>query len=218
MSVRRIGAGLFAILVTAVLVATVVLGVMYARADAEEKSRDSALEAAKLYSQKMYAWTPENISDNINFMMAHLTGPAKEQYERNVLGERIAEQVKEQKVVSTITDQGAGVVENTRDTAKVLLFINQSASRADSEEIQVTPSRIVYTMERRSDTWIINDAQIIDDETLKDLVDEGDEGGENGEGADQPKVSIPASVPPQPSAPAGEPAPTEPAPEPVPTG
>ncbi|GAA3955564.1 hypothetical protein [Gordonia caeni] len=206
MSVRRIGAGIFAFLVTAVLVVTIVLGVMYARADAVEKSRASALEAAKLYSQKMYAWTPENISDNINFMMAHLTGPAKEQYERNILGERIAEQVKEQKVVSTITDQGAGVVENTRDTAKVLLFINQSASRADSEDIQVTPSRIVYTMERRSDTWIINDAQIIDDETLKDLVD-GDGDG------DQPQVSIPASVPPT-----GEPAPTEPAPEPVPTG
>lgn len=208
MSVRRIGAGIFAFLVTAVLVVTIVLGVMYARADAVEKSRASALEAAKLYSQKMYAWTPENISDNINFMMAHLTGPAKEQYERNILGERIAEQVKEQKVVSTITDQGAGVVENTRDTAKVLLFINQSASRADSEDIQVTPSRIVYTMERRSDTWIINDAQIIDDETLKDLVD----GDGDGDG-DQPQVSIPASVPPT-----GEPAPTEPAPEPVPTG
>lgn len=211
MSARRIGAAVFALLVVAVVVATVVLGVLYARADAVEKSRESSLAAAREYVQKMYAWTPENISDNINFMMGRLSGPAKAEYERNILGERIAEQVKEQKVVSTVTDQGSGVIENTRDTAKVLLFINQSASRGDSEDIRVTPSRIVYTMEKRGDVWIVNDAQVIDDETLKDLV-----GSEDDPGAQDPQVSIPVS-PPAPGSDA-PPAENTPAPEPVPTG
>ncbi|MFT3660128.1 MAG: hypothetical protein QM809_01660 [Gordonia sp. (in: high G+C Gram-positive bacteria)] len=171
---RRISTAVFAALVTAAVVVAVVLGVLYGQARSVENARTSALDAAREYVQKMYAWTPENISDNITFMMGVLTGAAKEEYERNVLGERIAEQVKEQKVVATVTDQGSGVVENTRDTAKVLLFINQSASRSGTDDIQVNPSRVLYTMERRGERWMITEAEIITDETLADLVAERD--------------------------------------------
>ncbi|MFC0314624.1 hypothetical protein ACFQNE_01350 [Gordonia phosphorivorans] len=164
----------FAALVVASVAAAVVFGVMFARANAQEKARDSALQAAQLYVQKMFAWDEKTISDNINFMMAHMTGKAKEEYERNVIGERIAELVKEQKSVAKVTDQGSGVVTNTADTATVLLFINQSASSATSAEIQSNPSRILYTMERRNGTWLINDSQLIDDQTLKDVVAERD--------------------------------------------
>lgn len=207
MSVRRVATAVFAALVVASVAAAVVFGVMFARANAQEKARDSALQAAQLYVQKMFAWDEKTISDNINFMMAHMTGKAKEEYERNVIGERIAELVKEQKSVAKVTDQGSGVVTNTADTATVLLFINQSASSATSAEIQSNPSRILYTMERRNGTWLINDSQLIDDQTLKDVVAERDGTPPPSEGL----IPVPA-----PST-SGEQAPTS-TPAPVPTG
>ncbi|AVL99580.1 hypothetical protein C6V83_04080 [Gordonia iterans] len=208
-SVRSVAVAVFTALVVAATVVTIVLGVMYGGARAEENARESALTAAREYVQKMYAWTPENVSDNINFMMGVLTGKAKEEYERYILGERIAEEIKQQKVVATVTDQGSGVVENTRDTAKVLLFINQSASRAGTEDVQVNPSRVVYTMEFRGGKWLINDAQILTDQTLEDLVAERD-------GTPRPETSMPVSPPP--SSPAAESSEPTPTPEPVPTG
>jgi Mce-associated membrane protein len=223
-SVRGIAAAVLALLVVAVLVATIVLGVLYSRARAEEKARDEALAAAQLYVQKMFGWTPENISDNINFMMGHLSGKAKQEYERNIVNNRIAEEVKARKMVARVTDQGSGVVENTRDTAKVLLFINQSASEQATEEVQTNPSRVVYTMERKGGTWLVNDAQLITDQTLQDLVSSDPAAGV----PDQDKIGVPApstapSVPapgqPAPAQPTpGQPAPEQPAPEPVPTG
>lgn len=221
MSARKLASAVFALLVVAVLVVTVFLGVLYLRARAEEEARTSALAAAREYVQKMYAWTPENISDNVNFMMGVLVGPAKKDYESKIVDNRIAEVIKQQKVVSQVTDQGSGVIENTADTAKVLLFINQSASRADTDEVQANPARVVYSMERRGGKWLINDAQLITDETLKDLVDKRD-------GTDQePRTSIPVAPPASSDVPApGSPASSEPAPEtpapseplPVPTG
>jgi len=216
---------LFALLVVVVLVVTIVLGVLYSRARAQEQARDEALAAAQLYVQKMFAWTPENISDNINFMMGHLTGTAKQEYERNIVNNRIAEEVKSRKMVARVTDQGSGVVENTRDTAKVLLFINQSASEQSTQEVQTNPSRVVYTMERKGGTWLVNDAQLITDQTLEDLVSKDPGAGV----PDQDKIGVPApstapSVPapgqqaPEQQAPEQQPAPEQQAPEPVPTG
>lgn len=209
MTVRRVAVAVFTALVVASLVAAAVLGTMYYRANTEEKARDSALAAAQLYVQKMFAWNEKTISDNINFMMAHMTGTAKEQYERYVIGERIAELVKEQKSVAKVTEQGAGVVTNTSDTATVLLFINQSASSATSSEIQTNPSRIQYTMERRDGTWLINDSQLIDDQTLMDVVAERDGQPVPSEGL------IPAPVP---STAESQAPGSTPTPEPVPTG
>ncbi|WP_298442232.1 hypothetical protein [Gordonia sp. (in: high G+C Gram-positive bacteria)] len=215
MSARRIVTVVIGLLTVAAVVCTVFFGVQYGRARAEENARNSALTAAREYVQKMYAWTPQNISDHINFMMGVLIGPAKKDYESHVVGNRIAEQVKQQQVVAQVTDQGSGVVENTRNTATVLLFINQSASRAANEEVQTNPARVVYTMERRGGRWLINDAQLITDQTLEDLVDK-----QGGTTPPSGAISVPAPSPGAPSS--GAPAPSEvtPAPssEPVPAG
>lgn len=178
----------FATLTVVVLAVTATLGVLFAQARAEENARTSALAAAQLYVQKMYSFSPETISDNITFMMEHLTGAAKKEYESNVVEHRIAEQTKEQQVVATVTDQGSGVIENTRDTAKILLFVNQSATSGASGDIDVTPARVVYTMERRGGTWLINHVELINDETLRDMVDDGAAG-------DGPRESIPVTPP-----------------------
>ncbi|MFT4086960.1 MAG: hypothetical protein QM658_07340 [Gordonia sp. (in: high G+C Gram-positive bacteria)] len=203
---RRIVPYAFLGLVVVVLVVTGFLGVRYATARATENARDSSLAAAKQYVQWMYAWTPQNISDNINKTMSVLTGKAKEDYQKRVVENRIAEKVKQQQSVAKVTDQGSGVMENTRDTAKVLLFINQSASRGNSDQVSTNPSRVVYTMERSGGAWLINDIEIVDDDSLRSRITDGsDADTSTAVPIPAPSSSTPASsVPvPVPSRPAG---------------
>lgn len=179
--------------VVVVLVVTGFLGVRYATARAEENARVSSLAAARQYVQWMYAWTPDTIAANINKTMSVVTGRAKDDYQQRIVDNRIAEKVKQQQVVAKVTDQGSGVMENTRDTAKVLLFINQSASRGDSDQVTTNPSRVVYTMEKTGGKWLINDIEIVDDEALRNRV---------GEGPADPSTAVPIPSPPaSPSAP-----------------
>ena len=209
LSKQKLWAVAGSVLVVVVLAVTATLGVLFAQARATENARNSALAAAQLYAQKMFSFSPETVSDNINFMMEHLTGKAKEDYEKNVVEHRIAEQTKEQKVVATVTDQGSGVIENTRNTAKVLLFVNSSATQGTSGNVDVTPARVVFTMDKRGGTWLVNNVELINDETFRDLV------GADGVDPDQPRESIPVTVPES----EGQPQPEgQPAPEPQPTG
>ena len=163
--------GLLVVVLAAAAVATLVLGVRFFQARGVENARSSALAAAQEYAQKLYAWTPDTISDNTAFMMGRLTGEAKDEYERRVVDERIVEKTKSQKVVAKLTDQGSAVMENTRSTARVLLFLNQSASSGTEQEVAVNPSRQVFTMERDGGTWKVSKIEILTDETLQDAID-----------------------------------------------
>jgi len=176
-SPRRLLAAVGALVVLAAVAATVTFGLRYENLRAQEQSRVSALEAAERYVVTMFGFNPENIEENIRKTMAVVTGDAKKEFEDRVLGgddvngTALATAVKEQGVVSQVEIQAAGVVENTRDTAKVLLFINQSASAASLEEVSANPSRVIYAMKRESGTWKITDIELVTDETLQHLLD-----------------------------------------------
>ncbi|MFT3716086.1 MAG: hypothetical protein QM774_09110 [Gordonia sp. (in: high G+C Gram-positive bacteria)] len=187
------------VLLAAILLATVVLGVRYWSAQSVESARNSALAAARDYAKRMYEWTPDTIEGNTKYMMGVLTGQAKKDYEERVVGERIVEQAKAQKVVSTITDQGSAVEENTRNTARVLLFVNQSASSAAQQDVEVNPSRMTFTMERDGGTWKISQIEMLTDQTLQDAIDP------NGDRATATPVPGPSSPVPSSAAPSSAP-------------
>ncbi|ALG85924.1 hypothetical protein [Gordonia phthalatica] len=184
-----------ALVSVAVIAVTVVLGVMFANASAEERARDSALDAAQTYVVDMFSWNPKTIDANVNATMGRLVGTAKTEYQKNIVREKVAENVKSQGVSTQLKIQGAGVIENTRDTARVLLFINQSSTRNDAAEVQIAASRVVFTMEKQGDTWKINEIEILEDDSLNQNVQGGGDGT-------PPTNAVPIPGPPSESAPA----------------
>ncbi|MDR2280466.1 MAG: hypothetical protein LBE07_06395 [Gordonia sp. (in: high G+C Gram-positive bacteria)] len=195
MSKKRLLIAVAALLVVAAVVSAVVTGVRYWGMKAEENARDSALSAATEYTETMFARDPKTVADNINKSMSFLTGNAKDEFQRNVSEFDIAKKVKEDKIVSAVTIQGAGVMSNTRDTAKVLVYMNLSTTRNTVEDVQIDPSRLVYDMVRRDGTWMISAIDILDDESLRSRVQKSDT---TPSGA----VPIPSSEPSAPASPA----------------
>ncbi|MFM9378660.1 hypothetical protein [Gordonia sp. VNK21] len=216
---RRGLIALSVLVVIAAIAVTTVLGVRYAGAQAEEDARSSALDAADRYVKLMFGYTPQDVEENIKKTMAVVTGEAKKTYQERIVEKNIATEVKQQGIVSQIEIQSSGVVENTRDSAKVLLFINQSASAAKSDDVAANPSRILYTMHKQGGEWKISDIEIIDDTVLKDLVESGDVDLGDAVPIPNPTTSTPAPEPTGPQqSPAVTPEATPTTEAPVPTG
>ncbi|NMO04726.1 hypothetical protein HH308_26235 [Gordonia sp. TBRC 11910] len=159
----------YALVLVAALAAAVVLGVGYFSARSTEKARDSALASAKDYATTMFGYTPKNIDDHITRSQTFVTGEAAAQYKQWTVDPKYGNTVRKDNIVSTATIQDAGVVENTRDTATVLLFINQSVSR-NKEDVRIDPSRVTFNMVRQGDDWKIDSIDVLTDTTLRQLI------------------------------------------------
>lgn len=168
------GGGLLLVVAVALAVFT---GVRYWSMNAEESARDSAVQAAQEHTLTMFGRDPKNVSENINKTMGFLTGSAKQEMQKNVTEHKIAETVKKDKIVTVAKVEGAGVMENTRDTAKVLVYLNLSTSRnTNTEEVQIDQSRIVYDMVKRDGEWLISTIDILTDDSLASRVQQQSDG------------------------------------------
>ncbi|MGO3327001.1 hypothetical protein [Gordonia sp. (in: high G+C Gram-positive bacteria)] len=188
------GGGLLVVVALALAVFT---GIRFWSMNAEESARDSAAQAAREHTLTMFGRDPKDVSANINKTMGFLTGSAKQELQKNVTEHKIAETVKKDKIVTIAKVEGAGVMENTRDTAKVLVYLNLSTSRnTNTEEVQIDQSRIVYDMVKRDGEWLISTIDILTDDSLASRVQQSDGPAPSG------AVPIPSGAPAPTQAPA----------------
>ncbi len=167
----RLGLIVLAVLVVAALVATAFLGYRYTEGRSVEDARESSLAAARDYANTMFGYNAENVSDHIDQSMSVLTGPAKPEYSKLITENNLAAEVRKQQVVSEVTIQDAGVVTNTADTSKVLIFMNQSVTRGQKELVSINPSRLTFNMELQGDRWMINNIEVITDDTFRSKLE-----------------------------------------------
>lgn len=163
------------VLVLAAVAGAVFTGVRFWSMNAEEDARESAVKAAQEYTTTMFGRDPTTVAANIDKTMGFLTGSAKNELQKNVTDHKIVDLVKQQKIVSVAKVEGAGVMENTRDSAKVLIYLNLSTSRnTNEEEVQIDQSRIVYDMVKRDGKWLISAIDILTDDSLASRVQQSD--------------------------------------------
>ncbi|TYQ12003.1 UNVERIFIED_ORG: Mce-associated membrane protein [Gordonia westfalica J30] len=167
----RLGLIVLAVLVVAALAATTFLGYRYIEGRSVEDARESSLAAARDYANTMFGYNAENVSDHIDQSMSVLTGPAKPEYTKLITENNLAAEVRKQQVVSEVTIQDAGVVTNTADTSKVLIFMNQSVTRGQKELVSINPSRLTFNMELQGDRWMINNIEVITDDTFRSKLE-----------------------------------------------
>ncbi len=167
----RLGLIVLAVLVVAALAATAFLGYRYIEGRSVEDARESSLAAARDYANTMFGYNAENVSDHIDQSMSVLTGPAKPEYTKLITENNLAAEVRKQQVVSEVTIQDAGVVTNTADTSKVLIFMNQSVTRGQKELVSINPSRLTFNMELQGDRWMINNIEVITDDTFRSKLE-----------------------------------------------
>lgn len=166
----RIGWAVYGVVMLVAIVVATVLGVGYFSARATEDARDTALASAKDYATTMFGYTPKNIDDHIARSQTFVTGEAAAQYKQWTVDPKYGNTVRKDNIVSAAVIQDAGVVQNTRDTATVLLFINQSVSRGNKQDVRIDPSRVSFTMVRDDGAWKIQNIDVLTDTTLRQLI------------------------------------------------
>lgn len=166
----RLSWSIYGAVMLAALVAAVVLGVGFFSGRATENARTDALASAKDYATTMFGYTPKNIDDHIARSQTFVTGEAAAQYKQWTVDPKYGNTVRKDNIVSAAVIQEAGVVQNTRDTATVLLFINQSVSRGNKQDVRIDPSRVSFTMVRDDGVWKIQNIDVLTDTTLRQLI------------------------------------------------
>ncbi len=158
------------LLLVVALAAAIVSGYRYFEARSVENARNDALSAARDYASTMFAYKADNIDDHVARSQKFVSGDAAAQYNDWVVKPKYADQVKRDNITSAVSIQEAGVVQNTRDSATVLLFVNQSVSRGQKQDVRMDPSRVKFDMTRRDGVWKIESIEVITDDTLQQVI------------------------------------------------
>lgn len=191
-----------ALLVAGAIITTIV-GLDYRDTKLAEDARGEALDAGKQTAGIMFGYQPDNVEQHVADTRESLSGPAQQQYDEIITEANLVAEVQKQQVKSEVSIQDAGVVSSTRDTALLLIFMNQSVTRDGKDLVSVNASRLQYSMEREGDRWLVTNIDILTDDSVKARL---------AEDADKPGAStIPVPVPSDPSG-----APAEPVPAPAP--
>ncbi len=160
-----------AVLLAALLVVTGFLGVRYYRLASVESARESSLAAAKDYAQTMFSYEPGNVDERIARAQGFVVDGARKEFDEQVTSLKMSHNVKSNKIISKLSVADAGVVTNTRSTATVLLFLNQSITSAPEPKVRIDPSRVQFTMVRKGGDWKINSIEIFTDDSLRKIVE-----------------------------------------------
>ena len=108
----------------------------------------------------MFEYDYRHLSTDRKRALPYLTGPYEKEY-RKTMG--LLEKQKDgtpglaiqSKTVLTATVLGSGVVDAEPDKARVLVYVNLVAKKADKEP-QIFQNRAALTMEKQGDRWLLS--------------------------------------------------------------
>jgi len=106
---------------------------------------------------RVFSYSYDKTADTERAATAILRGPAREAYDK--LFADVRRLAPEQKLVLTTRVVSAAVQSIEGDTAKVLVFLDQSATRADTGTANAAAAQLLITAKREGDHWVIADME-----------------------------------------------------------
>lgn len=157
MTRRRVVPLLLAVLVVASLSLLVVLGIWVYRPDREvdASASHSAIAAASEGTVAILSYAPETIAENLDSAKSKLTGDFLKYYDE-FTGQFVEPSAVQKGVRNTATVVRAAVSELQPDSAKVLVFINQSTTTKEKPQPVVTASSVLVTVAKVDGKWLIS--------------------------------------------------------------
>lgn len=146
------------VVVVLIIGLTVAAGAFSWKHHQDEQVDDRASEA-KTFAEKavvrLLAYTPENISSDLDAESGLLTGAFRKDY-RDLVTETIAPAAANSKVTTKADVVSAGVIASTANRVDLLLFLNVTSTTAADRTPQVNGSRIEVRVERVRGSWRIS--------------------------------------------------------------
>ncbi|RYE43878.1 MAG: hypothetical protein EOP24_26425 [Hyphomicrobiales bacterium] len=127
------------------------------RAD-DERVSDARAATAQLASDgaaALLSYTPETVDEDLDRASALLTGDLLNSY-RQLAGDVVGPTAKDKSVTMQAVPVGASVESVAPDTARVLVYVNQTTTMADSPEPSQTQNVVRVTLSRVDGDWLIS--------------------------------------------------------------
>ena len=115
----------------------------------------TAVDAAAEGIVAILTFTPDTVEDDVAAAKSHLTGDFLSHYEEYTTNV-ITPAAKDKSVQTTAEVVGAGVAELHPDTARVLLFVNQTVQSKEKPDPAVANSSILVTLTKVGSSWLIS--------------------------------------------------------------
>jgi Mce-associated membrane protein len=150
---RRIAVGVTALMLAASL-ATIIAGQAWLHSQRQTESlHTDAIDAAQATVTSVLSYDYRRLAAAVEATTPLLTGDAKAQYIE--VQEPLQRSAPRMKSVVTAEVNAATVLEVDEDSARVLLFVNQTSTSKNVREPQLDQSRILVTMENIDGEWLV---------------------------------------------------------------
>lgn len=150
---RALRAPLAALAVALVLLA-VVAAVSLGDPGARDRDARAATAAARADLEQLLSYDHTTLEQQAAANAALLTGSFKAEYAAT-MSRTILPLATEEKAVVRARSYEAGVMDQTEDTVRVQVFVNQAKTSAKQEQPSVDQNRVIATMQRVGDRWLI---------------------------------------------------------------
>lgn len=116
---------------------------------------DTVKASAKEGTVALLSYAPETLQRDFAVAKTHLSGAFLEYY--NGFTEQVVKPAAMDKKIKTVAEvTNAAISEIHPDSAKVLVFINQSTTSAAKPQPELTSSSVLVTLDKRGDKWLIS--------------------------------------------------------------
>jgi Mce-associated membrane protein len=160
-----IGTQILVLLVLVTLALAVAIGFLMQRKDelgGTEAAAQRAMYAAATAAQDLSSYDYRTLESDIKTAANQTTGKLKTDYQRQA--QQIVATARQQQAVVNGQTVKSGVVSATPEKAEVLVFLNQSTSKAAAAAAQQrTPNqlRLLMTMEKVDDRWLVSKVDVL---------------------------------------------------------
>lgn len=154
----RAGRILAVVVILALLAATAVLGYLLWQSNQQDALRRAATDDASRLVVQLASYDHTDVDANLAVVTAEATPDFAERYREVSEGLRELLASGEGTSTGTVTHAAAESVDDER--AVVLVFLDQEISNVTVPEGRVDSSRMVVTLVRDGDRWLLDDAQL----------------------------------------------------------
>ncbi|WP_020668786.1 hypothetical protein [Amycolatopsis nigrescens] len=151
------------LLAAALLLAAVGAGVTFALLFKDKAEVDSAANAAlgtaRSYAVTVTTYDYQNLDRNFADVLDGATGEFKDQY--TGASGTLRQLIQQAKATAKGTVIDAGVKSAGADRVDVTLFVDQSVTNAAAAEPRVDRNRVLMTLERHQDRWLVSNLQLV---------------------------------------------------------
>ncbi|GAB06634.1 hypothetical protein GII30_20235 [Gordonia amarae] len=167
---RPLAAGVAAVLIVALAVAVILVAAGRDDDGSVDDARRDAVAKGREVAGLMFTYSPATVRANVEKVKPMLTGNAAKQFDQVLTDDQMVYVVDKNDVTSTISIADAGVVQAHKDSATILLFLDQTVSRKGAGATSVVPSRIEMEVTKHQGSWKVSELSLISDDSISKAI------------------------------------------------